>query len=62
MEIVKLLSLIATVMPEIMRIIRAIQEKQKIEKDNIKVKEEMIKIANAFEEKNAKALNDIFNK
>jgi hypothetical protein len=53
MEIVKLL---------IMRIIRAIQEKQKIEKDNIKVKEEMIKIANAFEEKNAKALNDIFNK
>lgn len=50
-----------TALPEIIKLLRNLEEKQKKDAEARSIKEDIQKINKAFEENDAKALNAIFN-
>lgn len=50
-----------TALPQVLRLIKTLQENQKKYEEERKVKEDIERIDKAFKEQDAKALNDIFN-
>lgn len=56
----KLLLAFLSALPELIKLVEKLQSKNEEEKKEKKVKEDLVKINLAFENKDAKALNDIF--
>lgn len=61
MTIVKVISSLILALPEILKLIKNIQDQIEAEQVNKKVKDDLKKINEAFKEKDASKLNDIFN-
>lgn len=58
---IKAISAFIVALPELLKLIKNIQNKIEEQKKDEKVKDDLKKINEAFENKDAKALNDIFN-
>ena len=58
---IKVLIALVHALPQILELVKLIQEQQKKSEENRKVKEDIEKINQAFKDQDAKALNEIFN-
>lgn len=59
---IKALSALILALPELIKLVKNIQKQIEEQNTDQKVKDDLKKINKAFEDKDAKALNDLFNK